>query len=105
MSAHAVQQRTQELAIRMALGAGRGQVLRMVVGQSLVPALAGVAAGVAGALLLGRFLQSLFYGIEATDPATFAAMAGLLLGVAIVACWIPALRATRIDPLEAVRAE
>ena len=105
VTSHAVQQRTQEVGIRMALGANRGSVLGLILRQSLAPALVGVLAGIGGALLLGRFLQSLLYGVDATDPATLVMMAALLLLVALIACWIPAHRAARVDPLSAVRAE
>jgi putative ABC transport system permease protein len=105
VTSHAVSQRTQEVGIRMALGAGRRDVLAMMLGQHLRPALAGVVAGLLGAVAVSQYLQSLLYGVGATDPLTLASMALVLLGVAVVACWIPARRATRVDPLVAVRAE
>jgi putative ABC transport system permease protein len=105
VTSHAVSQRTQEVGIRMALGAHRRDVLRMMFTQHLRPAIIGVVVGIAGAVALGRYLNTLLYGVAATDPATFAAIALALLGVAAVACWIPARRATRVDPLIAVRAE
>jgi putative ABC transport system permease protein len=105
VTSHAVSQRTQEMGIRMALGAARRDVLRMMLLQHLRPAVFGVAAGIAGALLLSQSLRALLYGVAATDPWTFAAMAVVLLAVAAAACWLPARRATRVDPLIAVRSE
>jgi putative ABC transport system permease protein len=105
VTSHAVSQRTQEVGIRMALGAGSADVLRLMLAQHLQPAIVGIAGGVAAALALSQFLQSLLYGVRATDPATFAAMALGLFGVALLACWIPARRAMRVDPLVALRNE
>ena len=105
VTSHAVSQRTQEVGIRMALGAGSADVLRLMLAQHLQPAIVGIAGGVAAALALSQFLQSLLYGVRATDPATFAAMALGLFGVALLACWIPARRAMRVDPLMALRNE
>ncbi|HSC26261.1 MAG TPA: ABC transporter permease, partial [Vicinamibacterales bacterium] len=102
VTAHAVGQRTQEVGIRMALGAGGGDVLRLMLRQHLRPALAGVIVGVAGALVLSRFLRSLLYGVGAGDPITFALTASALVVVAVAACWIPARRAARVDPLVAL---
>ena len=102
---YTVTQRTQEIGIRMALGAGRASVLQMVVGQALVLALAGIAAGAAGALALTRLMSNLLFGVTPTDPATFAAVAVLLTIIAAAAAAIPAARATRVDPLTALRAE
>lgn len=103
VTAHAVGQRTQEVGIRMALGARRGDVMRLLLGQHLRPALVGVVIGLAGALVLSRYLESLVYGVAATDPATFGFMGVSLLAVAVIACWIPAGRAMRVDPLIALR--
>ncbi|HMD96751.1 MAG TPA: ABC transporter permease [Terriglobia bacterium] len=103
--AHSVAQRTHELGIRMALGAGRGNVLGMVVGEGLRMALAGVAVGLAGAWGLTRFIASLLYGVRPTDPVTFALAPILLIVVALAACYIPAYRATQVDPVEALRYE
>jgi putative ABC transport system permease protein len=100
---YSVGQRSQEIGIRMALGATRDRVLRAVVGQGLVLASIGAAAGLLGALLATRGLRSLLYEVSATDPLTFAAIAGLLLVVSWIACYIPARRAARVDPLIAMR--
>ncbi len=105
VTAHAVSQRTHEVGIRMALGARSGDVLGMMVTQHLRPALLGLAIGVAAAIALSRSLASLVYGVQATDPLTFVLMGGALLAVAALACWIPARRATRVDPVVALRAE
>ena len=105
VTAHAVGQRTHEVGIRMALGAGRRDVLALIIVQHLRPALVGAAIGVAGAVVLGQSLRTLVYGVRATDPITFIAMAVVLVSVTVVACWIPARRATRVDPLVALRAE
>ncbi len=105
VTSHAVSQRTQEVGIRMAMGASRLDVLWLILRQHLRPALAGLAAGVIGALALGRFLQSLLFGVGATDPATFVLVSIVLLVVAFLACLIPARRVTRVDPLVALRSE
>jgi putative ABC transport system permease protein len=102
---YSVTQRTQEIGIRMALGAPRSQVLKMVVGQAMMLALVGVAAGAAGAWILTRLMQKLLFGVEPSDPATFAAVATLLALVAAVAASVPGLRATRVDPVIALRSE
>jgi putative ABC transport system permease protein len=102
---YAVAQRTNEIGIRMALGARSSDVLRLVIRQGMKLAALGVALGLALALGLTQLLKSILYGVSATDPLTFAGIALLLLGVAFVACWIPARRATRVDPLIALRTE
>ncbi|HEY8715729.1 MAG TPA: FtsX-like permease family protein, partial [Candidatus Acidoferrum sp.] len=103
--AFAVRRRVRELGIRMALGAEIKDILRLIVSEGMKPALLGVAIGVAGALALGRVLASLIYGVSATDPLTFTAVAALLATVALIASVIPALRATRVDPTRALRDE
>ena len=100
-----VSQRTQEIGIRMALGAPRAAVLRMVVGQAMALALTGVVVGAAGAWLLSRVMQKLLFGVTASDPVTFLAVSALLSLVAAVAASVPGLRATRIDPVIALRSE
>jgi putative ABC transport system permease protein len=105
VTSHAVGQRTQEIGVRMALGAGAGDVIGLVLGQHLRPALIGTGLGVAGALVLGRYLQSLVFGVAVSDWLTFTLMGCVLLAVAVAAAAIPALRATRVDPLRALRAQ
>jgi putative ABC transport system permease protein len=105
VTSHAVSQRTHEVGVRMALGARGGDVLAMMLAQHLQPAVAGIAIGIAGAFVLSRSLRSLLYGVTPGDPLTFAAIAGALVLVALAACWIPARRATRVDPLVALRNE
>jgi len=100
-----VANRRSEFGIRLALGAQTTNVLRLILGQGLRLAVVGVALGVIAAIALTRLLQGLLFGISAGDPLTFVVIAMLLVGVALLACWIPARRATKVDPLEALRSE
>jgi putative ABC transport system permease protein len=102
---YSVNQRTREIGIRMALGAQPGSVQKLIVGQGLRPVLAGLAAGLLASLAAMRALASLLYGVAATDPPTFLAVAGVLLAVSAVACAMPARRAARVDPMAALRHE
>ena len=102
---YAVGKRTREIGVRVALGAGRGQVLRLVVGQGMKLALLGIAVGLAGAAAVTRALQGLLYGIKPFDLRTFGLVTLTFTAVALVACWLPARRAAGIDPMEALRHE
>jgi predicted permease len=103
--AYAVARRTREIGIRMAVGAGQGQILSIVGRHALVLIGAGTALGLAAALAAGRFLGQILYGVQPTDPLTFATVLLLTLAIASLACWIPARRAIRIDPIAALRQE
>jgi putative ABC transport system permease protein len=102
---YTVTQRTHEIGIRVALGAQPADVLRMILTQGAVLSLIGLAIGLAGAFALTRYLETLLFEITATDPAVFLMVSGLLLTVALLACWIPARRAANVDPIIALRAE
>jgi ABC-type antimicrobial peptide transport system permease subunit len=103
--AYEVARRTREIGIRMALGAQRGDVLRQVVKQGLVLALIGAVVGIGVALGVTRYLKAMLYDVRAYDPMTIVVVVALLIVVALAACWIPARRATRVDPMVALRYE
>jgi putative ABC transport system permease protein len=100
---YSVAQRTQEIGVRMALGAQATDVRRMVLRQGMLPAVLGAAAGVVVAIALGRLIANLLYGISPSDPLTLGAVSLSLVAVALVACYVPARAATRVDPLVALR--
>jgi ABC-type antimicrobial peptide transport system permease subunit len=103
LMAYSVQQRVPEIGIRLALGADAGRVRRMVIWQGMRMAMVGVVLGVAGALALARYLTAQLYGVAPRDPMTFAGVAVILTLVALAAAWVPALRASRVAPIEALR--
>jgi ABC-type antimicrobial peptide transport system permease subunit len=102
---YSVKRRVQEIGIRLALGARLADVLRMVVVEGMKPVFLGVALGIAGAFALGRVLTSLIYAVKPSDPITFFSAAALLALISLCACMIPAYRATRVDPMAALRYE
>ena len=105
VTAYSVAQRTQEIGVRAALGATGMSLVRLVLARGLVLTWGGLAIGIIGALALTRLMASLLYGVGARDPATMVWVGVLLVAVALVACYVPARRATKIDPLVALRAE
>jgi ABC-type antimicrobial peptide transport system permease subunit len=105
LMAYSVAQRTQEIGIRLALGAGASHVKNMVVFQGLRLAIVGVAIGLAVAFLLSRVLSSFLFGVTARDPLVFTVVPLVLTGVALLAVWLPARRASRVDPILALRYE
>ncbi len=102
---YSVRQRTREMGIRLALGASQGEVLRMVLREAMGMAGAGVAAGLLAALLLSRYVESLLFGVNSLDPMTYAVVAATVPCAALVAAYLPARRATRVDPAASLRTE
>jgi ABC-type antimicrobial peptide transport system permease subunit len=101
--AYTFSQRTHEIGVRVALGAQRSDILRMALGEGMLLVAIGLGVGLVGAAIVTRFLRSMLYSVTATDPLTFASIALLLAAVALFACFIPAQRATQVDPLVALR--
>jgi putative ABC transport system permease protein len=102
---YAASRRRREIAIRIALGSQAANVERLVVLQGLVPALAGILAGLAAGLALTRFMRSMAHGVNVTEPSVYVAAALIVLGVSLVAAWLPARRASRVDPMLALRSD
>jgi ABC-type antimicrobial peptide transport system permease subunit len=102
---YTIMQRRREMGIRLALGAQRSAVLRLVIGQGMRLTLIGSVLGVGGALAASRLIESQLYHVKTTDPLTIAMTVLLLLAVTLLACWVPARRATRVDPLVALRCD
>jgi putative ABC transport system permease protein len=103
--AGSVTERLREIGVRSALGASRGDIQVMVIRQGMRLTALGIGLGLAGALIVTRLLRSLLYGVSALDATTYAGVTGVLIGVALVACWVPAWRAARLDPAVTLRAE
>ena len=102
---YAVSQRTREIGIRMALGAQERTVIGLIVRQAMILVASGVAAGTVAALIVSQTMTKMLFSVTPTDPATFASVAGVLIAVALFASYLPARRATRVDPIVALRAE
>jgi putative ABC transport system permease protein len=102
---YSVTQRTREIGIRMALGASGSEVLKMIAGQGMAVVFIGIVIGIVSSLALSRWMESLLFGVSATDPLTFIAIPIILSAVALAACAVPALRATKVDPMVALRYE
>ncbi|PYL92197.1 MAG: hypothetical protein DMF16_00655 [Verrucomicrobia bacterium] len=102
---YSVSQRTREIGIRMALGAQRRDVLQLVIRQGMLLTMVGVGLGLAGSFGLTRLISSLLFGVSATDIGTFGAVSSLLFVIALLACWLPARRASRVDPIVALHTE
>ena len=100
---YSIATRTREIGLRMAVGAQAGDIFRMIIGEGLMLSVTGVALGLVGALWLGRAASSLLFGVTASDPLTFAAVSLLLTAVAVTACYFPARRAMKLDPIRALR--
>jgi ABC-type antimicrobial peptide transport system permease subunit len=100
---YVVSERTHEIGVRLALGAGRADVMRMVVRQGMSLAISGTVVGLGGALVVARALAGLLYGVRPADPLTFGAVTVVLITVALIACYVPARRAIRVDPVIALR--
>ena len=105
VTAYSVAQRSREIGVRMALGAGQRAVLQLILGRGARLAIWGAGLGVLGALALPRLLRTQLYQVSSTDPEVFLGAAGLLIAIALVASWLPARRATKVDPMAALRAE
>ncbi len=103
--AYSVAQRTSEIGVRMALGAGQASIFRLVVGQAMALVALSIALGLVGAFAATRIMNSMLFGVSAWDPVTFAVLAGIIALVAFLAAWLPARRAARVDPVIALRAE
>lgn len=103
--AYTFSQRTNEIGIRIAMGAQRGDILKIAVGEGALIVVYGLAPGLAGSLVLTRFLQTMLFDVKPTDPITFAGISALLAAAALAACFVPARRAARVDPLVALRHE